>query len=132
MKGNWKLLSWLNVLIGAWLIVSPFVIGFSGWSYHQLAGGFGGWIDYAIGLNIGMGILIFFVALAGALTDAVWAAWTLVGLGLLLWWAPIVVGFFDVRPAVYDDMLAAILIEVLALGRLAVDRGRSVRPARLG
>ncbi len=131
MKSDWALLSWLNVLVGAWLIVGPFVAGFAGWGYHESTSGFGGWIDYAVGFNVVFGILILAVSLAAALTDAPAASWTLVVLGLLLFWTPVVAGFYRVEPALWTDMLAVVLIELLAMMRIAIVRGETVRPARL-
>ncbi len=131
MKSNWALLSWLNVLVGAWLIVGPFLAGFRGWSYHESTGGFGGWIDYAIGVNIVLGILVLLVSLAGALTNSPAASWTLVGLGLIVFWAPMVAGYYRVEPALWTDMFAAVLIELSAMMRIAIVRGELVRPARL-
>ncbi len=131
MKSNWALLSWLNVLVGAWLIIGPFLAGFTGWSYHESAAGFGGWIGYAIGVNIALGILVLAVSLAGALTGAPAASWTLVALGLILFWAPIVCGFYRVEPALWTDMIGAVMIELLAMMRIAIVRGEAVKPARL-
>ncbi len=70
---------WANVLMGIWVILSPFVLGFN----HNIA---------AVGSNIATGVLIIVVAVASGWENKSLPA-TMVPLGVWLYVSPLVLNF---------------------------------------
>lgn len=85
---RWKIASGLNILLGAWLILSPFVLGYA----DQTA---------ATGASVFFGFLIAVVAALRIfrMPDASWLGWVNVALGLSLLFAPFYINYgYAVNP----------------------------------
>lgn len=78
----WKIASGLNILLGVWLILAPFVVGFS----H---------ITSPTATSILFGVMIAVVAALRVfrMPDASWLGWANVLLGLALLFAPFYVSY---------------------------------------
>ena len=99
-------LSGLNLLIGIWLIISTFVVTtFSGLGNMR-------------GNNILFGflILIFSLVRLSRTTGPAWSWWNLI-FGLWLIVSPFVLGFYHVVAAMWHNIIAGIVVALLAWGR---------------
>ncbi len=92
-------LRFLNVLLGAWLLVSPFVLGFA----HLEAAK---WNDVAVGIAVALLALSYGAGRAiGGLLDAVLGVWliissfVLVASGSIAFWNSLIVGILIVAIA---------------------------------
>jgi len=93
--------SGINVVLGIWVIISPFVLGFSG---NQTAR----WNDVAVGIAVAI------LALSGG---SVWNA--LLGIWLII--SPFVLGFVNMPTLLWNNIILGILIFIVAV---------SARPTR--
>lgn len=105
----------LNVLIGLWLVVSPFVLGFAQSARH------------AAGNDILVGLLVAALAAWRVLAKGGgWTAWTNVVLGFWLMASPTMFNHaaYGVPPA--NDVLSGLAVTVLAiLGAFALQQQRT-------
>jgi len=110
----------VNAVAGAWLIVSPWVLGFSG-------------MTAAIWTMVATGIVLGAVALGATFVPRQWEEWTEVALAACLAVSPWVLGFRSNETAMVNAVLVAAVILVLALWVLVTDKdylGHTVdRPA---
>ena len=110
----------VNAAAGAWLIVSPWVLGFSGMTAAM-------WTMVATGIVLGA------VALGATFVPRQWEEWTEVALAAWLAVSPWVLGFRGTETAMVNAVLVAAVILVLALWVLVTDKdylGHTVdRPA---
>jgi len=94
---------WTNVLLGAWLVLAPFLgIGTTG--------------DVAA-LNsylIGSAVLLF--AFAALTTPQMWKEYTNIGLGLWLIFAPFVLGFTSQIGPAWNQIIVGLVVGTVALG----------------
>ncbi len=111
--------SWINFILGLWLIVSPFAL-----KYSTVAG--------AVPEDVILGILIavFSLWMAASLEAPAGPAWLVVLFGIWVIIAPFVLGYsHQMGSAVANDVIVGIVVLVLALVR-AVGVGRHLeRPA---
>lgn len=110
----------VNAAAGAWLIVSPWVLGFSGMTAAM-------WTMVATGIVLGA------VALGATFVPRQWEEWTEVALAACLAVSPWVLVFRSNETAMVNAVLVAAVILVLALWVLVTDKdylGHTVdRPA---
>lgn len=92
----------MNVVLGIWLIISPFVLGFT---RNQTAM----WNDIAVGIAVAL------VALSGV-------SWWNVVLGIWLIISPFVLGFANAPTLLWNNIILGALVFVVAVS------SRSVRP----
>lgn len=107
--------SGLNILAGLWLIISPFVLG-----YSALRGTM--WNDVIVG------IIIALIA-AGKLfrgRDLQWLSWINVVLGLWLIISPFVFGNSGNTRVLYNEIIVGIVVVVLAAWSALSTRGARV------
>ncbi len=100
-----KTLSWLVVLLGAWEVVAPFILG-----YSNAANALGD----AIILGIALIILAGWAALANQDSTVKTLSWINVILGVWLIIAPFIVQYANVAAALWNDIVVGILVAVLA------------------
>lgn len=95
---------WVNLALGAWLFVSPWVLGYAG----HAAPAWNSWI---------LGIVVVAVAAAALIRFAVWEEWLNAICGLWLLVAPWVMGFAgaDAAAALWNHVLMGLAIGILAL-----------------
>jgi hypothetical protein len=108
----WKPKHWqdpVNAVLGAWLILSPWVSRFSG--------------DMTATANsVVIGVALLAAALGAMLMPRAWEEWTEAVLGLWMIAAPWVLGYSALTNAVYASVVIGIVVLALALWTLATDR----------
>ena len=107
----------VNGLLGVWLIVSPWALGFS----TERA---------ALANFVIVGILLLATALGAIFVPKAWEEWTESVLGLWMIISPWIVRYTAVHAARTDAILAGIVILVLGLWAVAQDKGWQGENAR--
>ncbi|HEU4671793.1 MAG TPA: SPW repeat protein [Candidatus Limnocylindrales bacterium] len=95
--------SGLSVLAGLWLLISPWVLGFSDrqnplWN--------------AVILGIVIAVLAFIRA--GGWYSAIWLAWVNLVLGIWVFISPWVLGFADQNAPLWDALVVGVIIVILS------------------
>jgi hypothetical protein len=99
----------VNVALGAWLIISPWVLGFQG-------------VTAAMWSAVATGVVLGAVALGATLVPRAWEEWTEGALAIWLAVSPWVLGLATVENAMVNAVLVAAAILVLALWVLVTDK----------
>src|SRR2546429_7139875 len=99
----------INVLLGAWLAVSPWVLG----SQDQMA-------PTANGVVIGLALIA--AALGAIFMPRAWEEWTEGLLGLWMGISPWVLGFAGQMDAMRNAVVSGVVVMVLALWVLMTDK----------
>jgi SPW repeat-containing protein len=94
--------SWLNAILGVWLIISPWVVGYAGHSA-------------ALWNTLITGIVILLVALAASRTADSSPSWLNVALGVWLIVSPWVLGYSLLEAATANDVVLGVIVGMLAL-----------------
>lgn len=91
------------ILVGLWLIVSPFILGYAG-------------IDAALWNSLIVGVIVVGIALVRGLSDESphWLSWISVVLGLWLIVAPFVLAFNGLNLQHWNTTLTGIVLASLA------------------
>ena len=99
----------VNGLLGAWLLLSPWVVGYAAETtatYNAVV----------------VGLLLLAAALGAILAPQAWEEWTEVVLGLWLIAAPRLLGFYTADLATAVSATTGVVVVVLALWTLAIDK----------
>ncbi len=106
-----KGVSWVNFILGLWLIISPFVLVFRG-------------VTQALWDNVIVGIVIAILAIWRALAEEsegmTVISWVLALVGLWTLISPFVLGYSQTRNAMVDDVIVGIIVGILAIWRGSV------------
>lgn len=98
--GRWQ--DWFNLVLGAWLIVAPFVgIG--------VTGDVAAWNSYVAGAAVAI------FALAAIARPQLWEEWVNLVIGLWLILAPFALGFTDQTAPMWNQIVIGLLIGADAL-----------------
>jgi heme/copper-type cytochrome/quinol oxidase subunit 3 len=110
----------VNALLGAWLVLSPWALGFQ----DQRT---------AMANAVIIGILLAAAALGAIFVPRAWEEWTEVALGLWLAVSPWVLGFAAMQTAQLNAVITGLVVIALALWVLLTDKDyatwQSDRPA---
>lgn len=98
----------VNAVLGAWLILSPWVLGFNGTTVAAVT-------------TLAIGALLIASSLGAMSVPAAWEEWMDAGLGVLLMVAPTLLGFDGVDAALQNALITGAAVTVLALWVLASD-----------
>lgn len=110
--GFWSDLSWLSILLGAWVAASPWIWGYDG-------------VDGAVAADLVTGAAVVVLTLAGIVFPSLNALTVVAGLWLVL--APWLVGYGDEGgPVGLSDAVAGVVIAALGLAALAAAAKRIV------
>jgi len=112
---NESFLDVVNLVLGAWLFLTPWVFGF--------AGGHAGWSAWILGAVIAL------VALAALTAFAEWEEWVNLLLGLCVIAAPWALGFEGNGTAARTHVIVGIIVAVLAAVELWLVHGKPPRVA---
>lgn len=112
VKRDTRWQDWFLAIIGAWLIVAPWVIGID-----QATGR--AWSEWAAG-----GVLFFSALWAIAMPGLSWPEWINIVVGVWLFIAPWAVGYNNARWFGWNDWIAGAVTVLLAAWSLARLRGR--------
>ena len=98
----------VNALLGAWLILSPWVVGFA---------------DERIGVFnfVAVGVLLIAAAIGAIVVPKAWEEWVEVALGVWLMASPWLLGFAGNMVAMQNALFCGLLVTVLALWVLGTD-----------
>ena len=98
----------VSALLGAWLILSPWAVGFS----DSLP---------ATANFLGVGVLLVTAGVGAILVPKAWEEWVEVALGLFLIASPWVFGFAGLQGALQNALFCGLAVTVLALWVLGTD-----------
>ncbi len=98
-----------NAVIGAWLVVSPWVLGFQNSSP-------------ALSNSLIIGMALIATALGAIFLPRAWEEWTEVGLGAWMVVAPWLFGFSNIAAATVNAFASGFVILGLALWVLGTDK----------
>ncbi|MBK6008790.1 SPW repeat protein [Ramlibacter ginsenosidimutans] len=98
----------VNALVGVWLVLSPWALGFQN-------------VVIATTTTMGIGALLFASSVGAMQFPQDWEEWLDVVLGVVLMLLPVVFGFDDVQPALVNAMVSGAIVTLLALWVLASD-----------
>ncbi len=111
-EGFWSDLSWISLLLGAWVAASPWI-----WGYEDVPG--------AVATDVVSGAAVVVLTLAGIVLPPLNALSALAGTWLVL--APWIVGYGDHGgPVGLSDTLAGVMIAALAVAAIAAAAKRVV------
>lgn len=99
----------VNAIFGGWLVLTPFVLGFSRDSM-------------ALSNSVIIGALLLAVALGASILPQAWEEWTEAALGLWTAASPWVLGFSHIPQAALAVAATGAVVLVLAVWVLATDR----------
>jgi hypothetical protein len=102
-----KSLGWANVVLGVWLIIAPWLLGYVNPTAETQ--------DVVVGMLI---TVISFWALSTTLASA-GAAWAQMGLAVWLFMGPWVLGYATGSPAFTNDLIVSTLIIAFAIASTA-------------
>jgi hypothetical protein len=94
--------SWLNILLGIWVIISPFVLGFSQWPKAM-------WNNVATGCAVA----ILAIVRTGMRQQLGWS-WANVILGIWLIISPFALVFMSGSTALWNNVILGIIITIVA------------------
>lgn len=99
----------VNALLGAWLVISPWALGYQGETT-------------AMANAILVGVALAAAALGATFVPRAWEEWTEGALGLWMVVSPWVLGFAGLRDAMYAASGTGVVILALALWVLLTDK----------
>ncbi len=99
----------VNALLGAWLILSPWALGFQG-DLNPMANA------------VIVGVLLIATALGAIFVPRAWEEWTETALGAWMIVSPWALGFSTMRNAMLAAVITGVVIMVLALWVLVTDK----------
>lgn len=100
-----KTLSWLVVVMGAWEVLAPFILGASSKA---------GFMWDAIIIGIALIVLAGWAALSSVTSTVKNLSWVNAVLGLWLIIAPFILGYSNIGAALWNDIIVGIIVLVLA------------------
>ncbi len=93
---------WANLVLGVWLILSPWLLGFSGTPAAM-------WNAVLVGVVVGL------MALMHLRGGPMWEEWVSVVLGVWLLLSPWILGFSGMGNAMWNAVIVGLLVGALAL-----------------
>lgn len=99
----------VNALVGVWLVLSPWVLGFQNETT-------------ALANAVIVGVVLVATALGAIFVPRAWEEWTETALGVWLVISPWALGFSALQNATISAVASGIVVAVLALWVLATDK----------
>lgn len=87
----------LNLLLGLWLIIAPWVLGFAD-------------TRIAVGNSVIMGVAVLIISFSALVTPDIWEEWINLLLGFLLVISPVTTGYTDQTTAVVNSLVVGLVI----------------------
>ena len=109
----------VNALLGAWLIVSPWVLGYQN-------------VIVAMVSTMAIGALLIASSLEAMQVPQAWEEWLDAALGALLMMTPALLGFDSVAPALQNALVTGALVTALAIWVLVTDDEFAASWERIG
>jgi hypothetical protein len=95
-----KRVSWINLILGIWLIISPMLVGYS--ASHIPAGN-----------NVILGVLLIASSWWILVSDAIEVGWFQILCGIRLIIAPFVLGYHALTSAMANDVIVGIIAVIV-------------------
>jgi len=96
-REHWR--DWLMLILGAWLLISPFVLGLSGPETMMIVWNF---------VIVGAAVVVFSIAVLRK--TYVWEEWVLLALGAWLIVSPFLLGFAAMPMALWNSIIVGLLV----------------------
>ena len=106
---NMRWQDWVELVLGAWLAASPWLLGFSG-------------VELAMSNAVILGALIMAYALVELGIPRTWEEWISLVMGAWLVISPFVLGFSGYRVASWNVILVGVLLAVFAAWAMALNK----------
>jgi hypothetical protein len=106
-KVHWR--DWLMLLFGAWLVISPFVLGYSATDAMMML-----WNP----VIVGVAVVVFSIAVLRK--TQVWEEWVLLALGAWLIAAPFLLGYASMPVAMWNSIIVGLLVSADSVWSLTV------------
>jgi hypothetical protein len=113
-KVHWR--DWLMLLFGAWLVISPFVLGYSATDAMMML-----WNP----VIVGVAVVVFSIAVLRK--TQVWEEWVLLALGAWLIAAPFLLGYASMPVAMWNSIIVGLLVSADSVWSLTVMLGHGGR-----
>jgi hypothetical protein len=113
-KVHWR--DWLMLLFGAWLVISPFVLGYSATDAMMML-----WNP----VIVGVAVVVFSIAVLRK--TQVWEEWVLLALGAWLIAAPFLLGYASMPAAMWNSIIVGLLVGADSVWSLIVMLGHGGR-----
>ena len=99
----------VNAVVGAWIALSPWILGFG---------------DHTVAMvnSLVIGLALIAAALGAMILPRAWEEWTEVALGLWLIVSPWALAFAGVQPAMASAVASGLVVMALALWVLSTDK----------
>ena len=110
LKEHWR--DWLMLLLGVWLLISPFALGYAAAQAGMLAV----WNP----VIVGVAVIVF--AIAVLRKTQMWEEWTLLLLGAWLIVSPFILGYAGINVALWNSIIVGLLVGADAAWSLIVLR----------
>jgi hypothetical protein len=94
--------SWINMILGVWLIISPWVVGFAS-------------RPTALWNTLILGVVILIAGLYASRTRSAGPSWWNVVFGIWLIISPFILGYRSLEAATADDVVLGIAVGILGL-----------------
>jgi len=93
---------WINLILGVWLIVSPFLLGFAGMGLSRS--------------NVIFGIIIAILSLfqVSSPSESTWAGWLSALFGIWVLISPFILGFVGMG-ALWNGIIVGIVVAIVAI-----------------
>ena len=103
-----------NLVLGVWLVISPWVLSYAAeprpaWNAHIV------------------GVIIAVAALAALISFHAWEEWVNTALAVWLLISPYLLGFTTMTQAVWNQVIVGVLVGVLAIWTAATEGGDGLR-----
>lgn len=103
--------SWVNLLLGLWLIISPWALGYAALS------------NIPTGAAVALGVAVASIAVWGVTERATpTPGWTNLMLGVLILFAPVVLGYWSVSMAATNHVIVGLLVAIFGATRATASR----------
>ena len=102
----------VNALLGVWLVLSPWIVGFQGERTPTANA-------------VVVGVALIAAALGAMIVPRAWEEWIECALGVWLVISPWVLGFSTMRDPMLSTVISGIVVAVLALWTLTTDKDYS-------
>lgn len=113
-REHWR--DWLMLVLGAWLLVSPWLLGFAGAESTMIL-----WNA----VIVGVAVVVFAVAVLSK--TQVWEEWVLLALGAWLILSPFLLGYAGVTTALWNSVIVGLLVGADSVWSLIVMLGHGGR-----
>ena len=127
-KQRWQ--DWLNVVLGLWIVASPWVLQHAMAAAGTMAGEAPlGQATQTVMWNMYIvGILVAITAGAALIAFQTWEEWTNIVLGAWLLFSPWILGFSSAAALMWNAVIAGAVVVMLASWAIGTARGRERSP----